>query len=127
MVRMYVAHSVLRVVQSLPNRYWAVPSMVRFWRRTALTKASMAASVNASRKLTPCGSGKIDPGGVGSVAVGAVFLGQQLAALAGAVGVTGEGEDLGVVDQPVDHRCGHDVVGEGLTPAPEGQVRGDHD
>src|SRR6266542_2107116 len=93
----------------------------------AVADAATTVLVNASRKLTPCGSGKIDPGGVGSVAVGAVFLGQQLAALAGAVGVTGEGEDLGVVDQPVDHRCGHDVVGEGLTPAPEGQVRGDHD
>lgn len=38
----------------------------------------------------------------------------------GAVGVAGEGEDLGVVDEPVDHRGGHDVVGEGLTPTAEG-------
>ena len=36
-------------------------------------------------------------------------------------------EDLGVVDEAVDHGCGDDVVGEGLAPAPEGQVRGDHD
>ena len=47
--------------------------------------------------------------------------------MAGAVGVAGEGEDLGVVDQAVDHRGRDDVVGEGLTPAPEGQVRSDHD
>jgi hypothetical protein len=32
-----------------------------------------------------------------------------------------------VVDQAVDHGCGDDVVGEGLAPAPERQVRGDHD
>jgi hypothetical protein len=62
-----------------------------------------------------------------SVALGAVLLGQQLAALAGAVGVAGQGEDLGVVDQSVDHRGGDDVVGEGLAPAAAGQVRGDQD
>lgn len=47
--------------------------------------------------------------------------------MAGAVGVAGEGEDLGVVDEAVDHGCGDDVVGEGLAPAAEGKVRGDHD
>jgi hypothetical protein len=47
--------------------------------------------------------------------------------LTGAVGVAGEGEDLGVVDEAVDHGGGDDVVGEGLAPAAEGQVRGDHD
>ena len=31
------------------------------------------------------------------------------------------------MDQPVDHRGGDDVVGEGLAPASEGQVRGDQD
>ena len=31
------------------------------------------------------------------------------------------------MDEPVDHRGGYDVVGEGLAPPPEGQVRGDHD
>ena len=63
-----------------------------------------------------------------SVALGAVLLGQQLSALAGAVGVAGQGEDLGVVDQSVDHRGGGgDVVGEGLAPAAAGQVRGDQD
>lgn len=49
--------------------------------------------------------------------VGAVLFGEELAALAGAVGVAGEGEDLGVVDEAVDHGCGDDVVGEGLAPA----------
>jgi site-specific DNA recombinase len=37
------------------------------------------------------------------------------------------GEDLGVVDEAVDHGGGDDVVGEGFAPAPEGQIRGDHD
>ena len=36
-------------------------------------------------------------------AFGAVLFDQEFAALAGAVGVTGEGEDLGVVHQPIDH------------------------
>ena len=40
-----------------------------------------------------------------SVVVGAVFL-EEFAALAGAVGVAGEGEDFGVVDEAVDHRGG---------------------
>jgi hypothetical protein len=61
-----------------------------------------------------------------SVALAAVF-GEEFAAGAGAVGVAGEGEDFGVVDQAVDHGCGDDVVGEGLALASEGQVRGDHD
>lgn len=43
------------------------------------------------------------------------------------VGVAGEGEHFGVVDESVDHCCGHDVVGEGLAPAPERQIRGHHD
>ena len=46
--------------------------------------------------------------------------------LGGCVGVAGQGEDLGVVDQAVDHRSRHDVVGKGLSPPPEGQVQGDH-
>src|SRR4051795_9545262 len=42
------------------------------------------------------------------------------------VGVPGEGDDLGVVDEAVDHRGGGDVVAEDLAPAAEGHVRGDH-
>jgi hypothetical protein len=38
-----------------------------------------------------------------SVRLGDLVFGQQLAALAGPVGVAGEGEDLGVVDEAVDH------------------------
>ncbi|MBE1579653.1 hypothetical protein H4W30_006713 [Amycolatopsis roodepoortensis] len=38
-----------------------------------------------------------------SVLVGAVVFGEEFAALAGAVGVAGEGEDFGVVDEAVDH------------------------
>jgi len=32
-----------------------------------------------------------------------------------------------MVDKPVDHRCGDDVVGEDLAPAAEWNVRGDKD
>jgi hypothetical protein len=50
-----------------------------------------------------------------SLVVGcAIVFGEELAALAGAVGVAGEGENLGVVHQPVDHGCGDDVVGKGF-------------
>jgi hypothetical protein len=45
------------------------------------------------------------------------FLGEEFSALAGAVGVAGKGEDLGVVDEPVDHRGGGNVVGEGFGPS----------
>ncbi|GAA4264301.1 hypothetical protein GCM10022255_116670 [Dactylosporangium darangshiense] len=37
--------------------------------------------------------------------------------MAGAVGVAGEGEDFGVVDESVDHGGGDDVVGEGFAPS----------
>ena len=37
---------------------------------------------------------------------------EELASSAGSVGVAGEGEDLGVVYEPVDHRCGDDVVAD---------------
>ena len=36
-----------------------------------------------------------------------------------------EGEDVGVVDDAVDHGCGDDVVTEDLTPAAEDFVAGD--
>ncbi len=36
------------------------------------------------------------------------------------VGVAFEGDDLGVVDEPVDHRGGDDVVSEDLAPANRG-------
>ena len=42
-----------------------------------------------------------------------------------AVGVAFEGDDVGVVDQAVDHRGGHDVVAEDFAPAAEGLVGGD--
>src|SRR3954453_14165931 len=45
----------------------------------------------------------------------------------GATHLTGEGEDLGVVDEAVDHGGGDDLVAEALAPASERQVRGDHD
>ena len=51
---------------------------------------------------------------VSLVVGGAILFGEELAALAGAVGVAGEGEDLGVVHQPVDHGSGDDVVGKAL-------------
>ena len=42
-----------------------------------------------------------------------------------AVAVAFEGEDLGVVDESVDHRGGDDVVAEDLAPGAEGLVAGD--
>lgn len=36
---------------------------------------------------------------------------------AGSVGVAVQGDDVGVVDEPVDGRGGDDVVAEGLSPA----------
>jgi hypothetical protein len=41
-------------------------------------------------------------------------------AVAEAVAVALEGEDLGVVDEPVDHRGGDDLVAEGLAQAENG-------
>src|SRR3954454_16524487 len=41
------------------------------------------------------------------------------------VAVAAEGDDLGVVDEPVDHGGGHDVVAEDLAPAAERLVAGD--
>ncbi len=41
------------------------------------------------------------------------------------VGVAFEGDDIGVVDEAVDHCGGDDVVAEGLAPPSEGFVRGD--
>src|SRR5262245_58808366 len=84
-------------------------------------------SVNNSRKLSGPQILKVDPLGRLVVGVFVLAFGEEVAALAGPVGVAGEGEDLGVVDEPVDHGGGYDVVGEGLAPAPEGQVGGDHD
>jgi hypothetical protein len=37
-------------------------------------------------------------------------------AVSEAVGVAFEGDDVGVVDEPVDHRGGDDVVAEDLAP-----------
>jgi hypothetical protein len=41
------------------------------------------------------------------------------------VAVAFEADDLGVVDEAVDHRGGDDVVAEDLAPAAEGLVGGD--
>ena len=41
------------------------------------------------------------------------------------VGVAFEGDDFGVVHEPVDHGGGHDVVAEDLAPAAEALVGGD--
>ena len=58
----------------------------------------------AASPITKCGQiRKFDPW-VGSVACCAVVLGEEFPALAGAVGVAGESEDLGVVDEAVDPR-----------------------
>ena len=45
----------------------------------------------------------------------------------GSVGIPVEGDDVGVVDQPVDGGCGDDLVAEHVAPARERQVRGQND
>ena len=47
------------------------------------------------------------------------------AAVLESVGAAFEGEDVGVVDDPVDHRGGDDLVAEHVAPAGEGQVAGE--
>jgi hypothetical protein len=75
------------------------------------------------RPLSESGSRPSESGvSVSLVVGGAIFLGEELAALAGAVGVAGEGEDLGVVHEPVDHGRGDDIIGKGFTPAAERQI-----
>jgi hypothetical protein len=41
------------------------------------------------------------------------------------IGATFEGDDFGVVDEPVDHRDGGDLITEALAPGAEGLVAGD--
>ena len=53
---------------------------------------------------------------LGLVPAGSV-LGEKFSAGSGAVGVAGEGEYFGVMDESVDHRCSDDVVGERLAPS----------
>ena len=36
-----------------------------------------------------------------------------------------QGDDFGVVNDPVDHRCGDELVAEHVAPAGEGQVAGE--
>lgn len=40
------------------------------------------------------------------------------------VGISGQRQHFGVVHESVDHGGGHYIVGEGLSPAPKGQVAG---
>ena len=68
--------------------------------------------------MTPLRRIETDPPCARFVLVVAV-LGEEFSAGAGAVGVAGEGEDLGVVDEPVDHGGGDHVVAEDLAPAAE--------
>jgi hypothetical protein len=46
---------------------------------------------------------------------------------AGSVGVSVQGDDVGVVDEAVDGRGGDNVVAEGLSPAGEHEIRGQDD
>lgn len=49
---------------------------------------------------------------------------KELASGPRSVGVAGEGEDLGVVDEAVDHCAGDDdVVGEDPAPSPDLHIR----
>ena len=55
--------------------------------------------------------------------LGSVRVGAGEVAVFEAVGVAFEGEDVGVVNEPVDHGGGGDVVAEDLAPAGEGLGR----
>ena len=81
----------------------------------ALASRQAGGAVNDGRKPTPCsrvlfGDGRRDAA--------------ELAVLQ-PVGVALEGDDFGVVDEPVDHRGGDGVVAEDLAPAGEVLVAGD--
>ena len=51
-----------------------------------------------------------------------MVFGEQMAAGSSSVGVAGGGEDLGVMDEAVDHRVAERFIAEHLAPSPEGQV-----
>jgi hypothetical protein len=80
--------------------------------------------VNGSRKWTPWRQVKTDPRW--SCFLGGGCGGAAQVAVAQPVAVALEADDLGVVDQPVDHGRGDHVVAEDLAPAAEWLVRG-HD
>src|SRR3954454_14285316 len=68
----------------------------------------------------------MDPLRSGRSVVGVGRGGAAEVAVFEAVAVAFEGDDLGVVDEPVDHGGGNDLVAEDLAPAAEGPVAG-HD
>src|SRR6516165_8691538 len=80
-------------------------------------------SVNGNRNLTSWRNVKTDQlrcswfvGRSGDAAEVSVFE---------PVGVAFEGDDVGVVDEPVDHRGGDDLIAEHFAPAAERLVAGD--
>ena len=81
-------------------------------------------TVNGNRKLTSCRQVKFDQFGVHSVSVGSVWT-RPRSRFFEPVAVAFEGDDVGVVDEPVDHGGGDDFVAEYLAPAAEGLVGGD--
>ena len=95
--------------------------------RKRVPGASAALVVNGARKLTPSRRLKVDPLHVGwsSVVGGCAGWDAAEVAVFESVAVAFEGDDFGVVDEPVDHGGGDDVVAEHFAPAAEGLVAGD--
>jgi hypothetical protein len=52
----------------------------------------------------------------GLFGLGRGYPGEELASASCAVGVAGQCDDFGVMDETVDHRGSDDVVGEDLAP-----------
>ena len=75
-------------------------------------------SVNGGRKLTPLRRLKVDPLGF-LVLFGDGRGDAAEVSVLQPVGVALQGDDLGVVDEPVDHGGGDGVVAEDLAPAGE--------
>ena len=107
---------------------------------TALFVCALIAAVKAGRKVTPFRRLKIHPpresngapaatkpvGQAGGEAIQGAGGGAPVPVCQGvAVPFSVRRKDLGVVDEPVDHRGGDDLVAEDLAPGREGLVGGD--
>src|SRR5215207_5177047 len=83
--------------------------------------AAKGQRVNGGRKLTYWRRPKIDPpGGSAGWSVGVVGGHSPEVAVLQSIAVSFEGDDSGVVDEPVDHGGGDDEVAEHLPQRPKG-------
>jgi hypothetical protein len=80
--------------------------------------------VNGNRKLISYRQVKFDQFGVHSESAVSAGAPAEVSVLE-PVGVASEGDDFGVVDEPVDHGGGDDIVAEDFSPASERLVGGD--